>query len=100
MTVTAHCISPDWQLQSYVLDTSRMTVAHTKENIAEELTTIMDKFKIKDKVFAIVTDNAANMVAAVNKLKPEHVSCFGHTLNLVVSDAIKKQREWKFYKRK
>ena len=37
----------------------------------------------------IVTDNASNIVAAVKITGWTHVPCFAHTLNLVVSEAIK-----------
>lgn len=37
-----------------------------------------------DKILAVVTDNGANMVAAVHKAEWAHYPCFAHTLNLVV----------------
>ncbi|KAK7149159.1 hypothetical protein R3I94_008690 [Phoxinus phoxinus] len=38
---------------------------------------------------AVVTDNGANMVAAVHKAGWRHYPCFAHTLNLVVKDSLK-----------
>ena len=38
---------------------------HTAENLAEELKCITDEWKITNKEVAVVTDNAANIVAAV-----------------------------------
>lgn len=40
------------------------------------------------KVVAIVTDNGANVVKAIEMLKVRRISCFAHTLNLVVSHAL------------
>ena len=38
---------------------------HTAENIADELKQVTDKWKITKKIVAVVTDNVANIVAAV-----------------------------------
>ena len=38
---------------------------------------------------AVVTDNAANVVAAVHRAGWAHYPCSAHTLNLVVKDSIK-----------
>lgn len=92
ITVTAHYISPDWVLKSAVLETTKIENEHTKENIANELTRICTQWSILDKVCCIITDNAANIVAAVTKcMQKQHLPCFAHTLNLVVQDAVKKQ---------
>ena len=85
----AHFISPEWALQSAVLDTVCMSTAHTAENIAEEIQAICKKWNIMNKVCSIVTDSAANMTAAVKALNITHIPCFTHKLNLVVQDAIK-----------
>ena len=45
----------------------------------------MSSWDIKDIVFAIVTDNASNTVAA----DIHHTPCFAHTLNFVVMDSLK-----------
>ena len=89
ITVTAHALGADWTLKSFILDTARMTEAHTARNIKTELEDIMSSWDIKDKVFAIVTDNASNMVAAVGLMDIHHIPCFAHTLNLVVIDSLK-----------
>lgn len=41
-----------------------------------------------DKVVAIVTDNASNIVSAARATGWRHIPCFAHTLNLVVQDAL------------
>ena len=38
---------------------------------------------------AITTDNAANMICATNILKWQRLSCFGHNLNLAVTNSLK-----------
>ncbi|GFR84459.1 zinc finger BED domain-containing protein 4 [Elysia marginata] len=89
ITVTAHFVSNDWKLHSVVLATVRMTESHTAVNIKDELEAVIHDWGLQEKVFAIVTDNASNMVAAVNLLKVRHVPCYAHTLNLVVNDTLK-----------
>ncbi|KAK3887901.1 hypothetical protein Pcinc_008051 [Petrolisthes cinctipes] len=96
LTVTAHYICANWNMKSAVLETARIKKDHTAENIAEELTRILKQWDILDKVYCIVTDNGANIVAAVNKyMQAKHLPCFAHTLNLVVQDAIKNTNEIK-----
>ena len=88
ITVTCHFISESWQMLSFVLETFNLCVSHTAENIAAELFQIADEWNITEKVVAIVTDNAANMVAAVRITGWKHIPCFAHTLNLIVQAAL------------
>ena len=37
MTVTAHCIDPNWKLQNFVLETLSFPERHTGVNIAQKL---------------------------------------------------------------
>ncbi|GFS02295.1 zinc finger BED domain-containing protein [Elysia marginata] len=60
----------------------------------------MQNWGIAEKVFAIVTDNASNMVSAVHQLKVRHISCFAHTLNLVVMDTLKEMHQLTELRRK
>ena len=61
---------------------------HTAENIAASFQKIAEEWGISRKVVAMVTDNAA-----VRHTVWTHVSCFAHTLNLVVSEAIKADKK-------
>ena len=51
---------------------------------------IATEWGIKEKVVAVVTDNGANVVRAVKDAASKvgtgwtHVSCFAHTLNLIM----------------
>ncbi|KAK3890989.1 hypothetical protein Pcinc_005154 [Petrolisthes cinctipes] len=94
ITITAHYISPEWSLKSCVLETARMKKEHTAENIANYIRRVCEEWDIFHKVCCIVTDNGANIVAAVTKcLQVKHVPCFAHTLNLVVQSAMKNSEE-------
>ncbi|XP_074115784.1 E3 SUMO-protein ligase ZBED1-like [Cotesia typhae] len=63
---------------------------HTSEHISDMLLKTCAEWNIdNDKVSAVVTDNAANMVKAVDlAFGKKHIPCFAHTLNLVAQNAI------------
>jgi hypothetical protein len=85
---------------SFVLETFNLCVNHTAENIAAELVRIADEWNIAEKVVAIVTDNAANMVAAIRITRWKHIPCFAHTLNLIVQGALSAAKETADLKKK
>ncbi|XP_028408818.1 zinc finger BED domain-containing protein 4-like [Dendronephthya gigantea] len=89
MTITCHFLTETWELKSLVLETLLFELSHAAENIANSLRNAAKKWNISENIIAIVTDNASNVVAAVKILGWNHVPCFAHTLNLVVSEAIK-----------
>jgi hypothetical protein len=85
LAVTAHYILEDvWELQSALLGCLECHERHTAEYIKEELITIANEWQIEDKIYVCVTDNAANMKAAIRLTGWEHFPCIAHTLNLIV----------------
>jgi len=88
LTVMTHFIYL-WQLKSLVLAAIKFSMEHTAEHIAGELRRVTDEWGISNKVAAIVTDNASNMVAAVRITGWTHIHCFTHTLYLVIQEVIK-----------
>ncbi|KAJ4922467.1 hypothetical protein JOQ06_019562 [Pogonophryne albipinna] len=63
--------------------------SHTSQNLAQELSRVAKEWGIQDKIAACVTDNASNIVKAVNDiLKWNHVRCFAHLLNLTVRSSV------------
>lgn len=88
LTVTCHLIE-NWQMREFVLETHTFHGQHTADNISLALKRITEEWGITDKVVAVVTDNGANMVAAVHKAGWRHHPCFAHTLNLIVKDSLK-----------
>ncbi|GFR60261.1 zinc finger BED domain-containing protein 1 [Elysia marginata] len=87
-TITCHYINDDWELRAPVLLTRSEGKRHTSENLASELRSAIEEFYISDKVTTIVTDNARNIVNAVEALNIRHVPCFAHTLNLIIKHAV------------
>ncbi|XP_037946423.1 zinc finger BED domain-containing protein 4 isoform X2 [Teleopsis dalmanni] len=60
------------------------------ESIHTYLKKVIDDWQLTNKVVAIVTENSANILAAIEKGKWQKLECFAHCLNLVVQEALKK----------
>ena len=90
VTITAHYITEEWKIQSYVLCTCEMAERHTSINIATRTEEAAEMWNIDGKhVSAVVTDNASNMSAAVvDILEWNHLPCFAHTLQLAVNKGL------------
>lgn len=83
--ITAH-YGIQIEFHSVTLGVYHLDERHTSEYIAQMLTKTCEEWGFNtDKVTAVVTDNAANMVKAVEIAfgKRKHIPCFAHTLNLV-----------------
>ena len=90
ITVTAHVMDEKWKLKEFVLSTAEMSDSHTAENLAEHLKKVCSDWDIELKSTAITTDNAANIVLAIEKCSPlVHVRCMAHVLNLSTQKALK-----------
>ncbi|XP_022904565.2 E3 SUMO-protein ligase ZBED1-like [Onthophagus taurus] len=88
--VTAH-FGINTEIHSITLGVYELDNRHTLEYISEKiLNTCMEWGIEKEKVSAVVTDNAANMVKAIDIAftKRKHIPCFAHTLNLVVQTVL------------
>ncbi|XP_071083855.1 E3 SUMO-protein ligase ZBED1-like [Haliotis cracherodii] len=91
VTITAHFVSEEWQMENPVLQTRPLHESHTGTNLANVLTSALTEWKI-DRFgnIAISTDNASNIVSAVKQspsLNP-HIRCFAHTINLASQRAM------------
>lgn len=78
------------KLHSAALAVKLITQDEKAETLCELITECLREWSIYEKTTAIVTDNAANMKAAV-ALMPEaikHYPCFAHSLNLVLKNSI------------
>lgn len=93
IAITIHYLSDECQFRSALLDCFVYNERHTAENIASEIKAVCTKWNVERKVVAIVSDNAANMVAAARILGWAHIPCFAHTLNLIIQHALKEIKE-------
>ena len=91
MTVTVHFISLHFIMLQRLLQTVTLDDNPTAINIAKVLKKVMENWLLPDtKIVAVFIDNGANVKRAIRgELHLRWVPCFAHTLNLVVSDAVK-----------
>lgn len=89
IAVTAHFITEEWKFYPCLLTCFKFEERHTAQNLHQDLKRICTEWHISDNVYAITTDNAANIVAAVRSSEWEHIPCFAHTINLIVKDGLK-----------
>ena len=93
VAITVHYLDENSKLCSALLDCFVFNERHTAENISHEIRRVCQEWEIDNKIVAIVTDNAANMVAAARNLGWQNIPCFAHTLNLIVQNALGEIRE-------
>lgn len=93
IAVTAHYIDPMWSMKSILLDCKLVTHAETSEFICTIINNIAEDWKISDKILTIVTDQAANMIKAVDLLEIRHLPCFCHNLNTTLKTAMNQKSE-------
>uniref|UniRef100_A0AAY5L481 HAT C-terminal dimerisation domain-containing protein n=1 Tax=Esox lucius TaxID=8010 RepID=A0AAY5L481_ESOLU len=89
VTFTAHFITDCWQLETRVLQTRAMNESHTGAHMNELFQTVAQEWHLTTSDLVIVTDNAANMLAAAQMGNFEQVKCFAHTINLAAQRALK-----------
>lgn len=93
LTITAHFLSQQWELESLVLETRVIEGDHSGDVIAGTLNDIVNEWNIAQKVRVAISDNATNIGNAFKKLNWRHVPCTAHCLHLVVTHALENDEE-------
>ncbi|XP_033249011.1 zinc finger BED domain-containing protein 1-like [Drosophila miranda] len=89
IAVTAHFIDKsNMELSSHMLACEAFGERHTSLNLCSFLQSVAADWKILDKITAIASDNAANIVSAIKLGNWRHIPCFAHTLNIIVQKAL------------
>lgn len=97
--LTAHYISPDWELEELILQFKQMSYPHDAETIKKYIKKTIEANSLDGKVISITTDNASNNVAAIrlmdNKMKDlnldmVHYKCIAHIIDLGLRVALTK----------
>lgn len=92
ISLTIHYITIDWIPRKFTLRMAYLPESHTSKNLHDFLQTTIAEWGLDKTTITIffVTDNAANIVAAIRMGTGWiRVPCFAHTLQLVVKDAVK-----------
>lgn len=88
MGFTVHFIDNLWKLQQISLGTRFVPDDHTAETIGQAMQDMLEQWKLDlAKQVCITTDNGSNVKKAVDYLGWKHLSCFGHNLNLAITNS-------------
>ena len=83
--ITCSYINSNFILNEITLTVNHIRYPHTAQHIAESLEETLEEWKLRDKVFIITTDNAANMKKAISDMDlVEWQRCSVHTLQLII----------------
>jgi len=70
LSVVAHFINSNWQLEKRVLGFVLIEVSHNGQNIVDRIAFVLADYVLTNKVFVVTLDNALSNVAAMCKLRP------------------------------
>jgi hypothetical protein len=113
ISVVAHFVNPNWELEKRLLGLRPIEDGHTGKNIAERVSLVVDEYGLTDKIFAITLDNASSNKTAMSYLIPLfssylgipdyelddthnmssillHQRCACHIINLIVKSGLKR----------
>jgi hypothetical protein len=95
LSYTAHFLSQDFKTRNYCLGVENVDESHTAtclaKSLADQTVTWTSESQRKNNVkVAVVSDNAANIQAAITKVQScLPVKCFNHTLQLTIEDVVR-----------
>jgi hypothetical protein len=101
LSYTVHFLTANFEMRNYCLAVENVDESHTAANLANSLSEqtnawTSDSQRAAEIKIAVVSDNAANVQAAISKV-PSCISvkCFDHTLQLAINDAVQHCTELK-----
>ena len=86
LSLTGHWINQAWKKKQACFHAQSFNDSHTGEHMKSVFTTCLEKWKLSDKLYLVLQDNLQNMVAALREANIDSVSCFAHTLQLIIKD--------------
>ncbi|XP_045778147.1 zinc finger BED domain-containing protein 4-like [Maniola jurtina] len=88
IAVTGHYLTKDLVLKTFLLKCAEFKDTHSSTNIQAALLETTNEWNLTNKINFIVSDNAPNVKKAIADIGWKHYGCYGHTLNLIVQDAL------------
>ncbi|GBC33124.2 zinc finger BED domain-containing protein 4-like [Rhizophagus irregularis DAOM 181602=DAOM 197198] len=89
ISVTCSYIDTKFNLNEITLTVNYVRYPHTAQHVAESLEEVFNEWNLRDKVFTITTDNAANIKKAIASMSNiRWQGCSAHTLQLIVGKAL------------
>jgi len=77
------------KIHHHCITTAEIAVAHTAENLANEIEVVLDQWGIRDRIYVAATDNAQNIRNAIfYVMELHHLGYIGYTLQLSVKKTI------------
>ena len=93
ISLTGHCIDSTFNRNDVILRVKPFPGSHTGRHICETIQEVFDEYQIPDyKIHLIARDNGTNMVKGIEETGYNSLSCFLHTLQLAIHDAVFNQR--------
>ena len=93
MGFTVHFIDNSWDLQQITLGTRFVPEDHNADTIGQAMLDMLEQWNLEPvKQVCITTDNGSNVKKAVHNLEWQHLSCFGHNLNLGITNSYSQTR--------
>jgi hypothetical protein len=77
ISVVAHYMNVDWELQKKVIGLRLIEVKHSSENIVERVVAVVEEFCLIDKIFNVTIDSASSNAKAMETLTPMFVGYLG-----------------------
>jgi hypothetical protein len=114
ISVFAHYVNADWELQKKIIGLRLIQVKHSDENISTSIASVVEEYGLIDKTFSITLDNASSNAKAIETLTPifagylgsnpapddddpnkrtyslVHQRCACHIINLIVKSGLKR----------
>ena len=75
-------------MRSYLLETKEFPEVHTGDMIAESLQQILTEWELDPGKLQLLIMHGSNIALALRKLGWTRISCFNHTLQLSVENAL------------
>lgn len=90
IALTVHFINSETKLCSRFIGCINYNEKCTSQELSDFLMATVKKWNIENKISAVVTDNAPNIVGAIKLNNWRHISCFAHVLNIGIQHGLEK----------